>query len=185
MTSANDFKDRSFGNTWLENIHEVVFPDPISWIPNTPFGWLLLLMVCAYVISKGWLLYCYWRKNAYRREALQNFYQAQSDYAKGNELAIKMLPELLRRVALMIGDRAYITSLTETQWQDFLLSGLGDKKLVTETFPDVLLHLVYLPDTAIRQLSKQQKKYVLNGWSYGLKAINTMKKKRRQSHDCF
>ena len=63
----------------LDQLRDIHLPEPVSWWPPAPGWWLLALSVCALL---GWLLtwlYRRYRANSYRREALHQLQQLQSD----------------------------------------------------------------------------------------------------------
>ena len=60
-----------FGNYAIAGIAEVISPDPVAWLPQTP-GWRILGAVILVLLLR-WSLKRYrdWRRNRYRRLALK------------------------------------------------------------------------------------------------------------------
>lgn len=113
----------------LSNLHDVVMPEAVSWWPLAP-GW--------YVIASLLLVFVVWatlhnlrryRRNAYRRQALQEL-QALGSASGDPETRGRVLAdvaELLRRVALSAYPRSRIVGLTGEAWLAFLdETGGGD-----------------------------------------------------------
>ena len=59
-----------FGNPLLRGeLHEIVSPEPINWMPQT-LGWQILGLVLAIgLLRRFWRLFRSWLRNRYRREA--------------------------------------------------------------------------------------------------------------------
>jgi hypothetical protein len=96
----------------LDNLHDLVMPDPVSWWPPAP-GWVVVSAALVMVLS-GWIIRAirHWQLNSYRREALTLLGKIGGS---GTELAT-----LIKRVALSAYPRDRVASLTGEQWLAFL-----------------------------------------------------------------
>lgn len=101
----------------LEKLDDIVSPQPVSWLPQT-WGWLALaLLLVALVAFALWRRHRRYVANRYRREALAELdrLDAASDVPD-----IRVVAELLKRVALHAWPRATTASLSGAAWLDFL-----------------------------------------------------------------
>jgi cbb3-type cytochrome oxidase subunit 3 len=112
----------------LENLNDIVLPQPVSWLPQT-WGWLALALILLALIA--WAL---WRRHQryladrYRREALAELdrIEATLGTADTRDRAIAGIAELLKRVALHAWPRATTASLSGPAWLAFLKQHDGD-----------------------------------------------------------
>jgi hypothetical protein len=102
----------------LDQLRDIHLPEPISWWPPAPGWWLLALSVCALL---GWLLtwlYRRYRANSYRREALHQLQQLQSDSDPQEQLQALFI--LLKQTANCAYPNRYPSSLTIDAFVEFL-----------------------------------------------------------------
>ena len=139
----------------LQNLHDIVVPDPIPWLPPAP-GWhalglvglLLLIWFCAN-------RYMAWQRNRYRREALAALNRFEKELAVTTQYRkiLPLLPQLVKRTALAAYGRARVASLAGSGWLAFL-----DKTGSTDVFGkgagSLLLQCSYEPATSIEVVSK-------------------------------
>ena len=141
--------------TSLNNLHDIVVPDPIPWLPPAP-GWyalglaglLLLIWFCANS-------YLAWKRNRYRREALAALDRFEKELAVTTQYRkiLAQLPQLVKRTALAAYGRARVASLVGSDWLAFL-----DKTGSTDVFGkgagSLLLQCSYEPATSLEAVSK-------------------------------
>ncbi len=139
----------------LQNLHDIVVPDPIPWLPPAP-GWyalgltglLLLIWFCA---NK----YLAWNRNKYRREALAALDRFEKELAETTQYReiLPQLPQLVKRTALAAYGRARVASLAGSDWLAFL-----DNTCSTDVFGkgagNLLLQCSYEPATSLETVSK-------------------------------
>lgn len=108
--------------TALRTMHDIITPDPVSWLPQT-WGFALV----ATVIAMGLLVWLVaavtrYRRNAYRREALRQLDLAGALVRKRETRAqgLQEIVELLKRTALAAFRRERVASLTGKQFSEFL-----------------------------------------------------------------
>ncbi|MCP3888410.1 MAG: DUF4381 domain-containing protein [Desulfobulbaceae bacterium] len=98
-------------NSSLNDLHDIVLPDPVGLWPLGQGAYLLLIAV---VITVGLLAYLYrerYRENQYRRVGL-NFL--------GHAVSVYDVSVILKRVALAAYPREQVASLYGDQWVEFL-----------------------------------------------------------------
>lgn len=103
----------------IDQLQEIALPDAPAYAPNT-WGWaalggVLLALLLAWAL---WRLRR-WQQNRYRREALQQLQRIEAA-AANDPLALRELPELLKRTALSWPTPAPVQALRGSAWQAFL-----------------------------------------------------------------
>lgn len=114
----------------LDNLRDIVMPDPVSWWPLAPGWWILLGLVVTGAGLVAIRLIRAWRTNAYRRAALRELKSATT---------VAAVADILKRTALCAWPRSDVASLVGTAWCDWLIA----------TGP------VALPDSTARILTEQ------------------------------
>lgn len=110
----------------LDLMHDIVPPEPLSWLPQTKGWWVLLfwLVVVIVLATIKWVQKR--RRNRYRREALGLINQVDP----GAEGAATAIAGIVKRTALAVYDRKEVASLYGDEWAEFLVrSSNDDKKL--------------------------------------------------------
>ena len=105
----------------LQNLQDIVVPDPVAWWPPAP-GWygvgFLLLALGIWFLARRWRD---WRRDAYRREALQMLADLRTaDEGQGSPAVVAEVAALLRRTALCAYPRRRVVALTGEAWLEFL-----------------------------------------------------------------
>ncbi|MCG6910203.1 MAG: DUF4381 domain-containing protein [Deltaproteobacteria bacterium] len=145
-------------STSLENLHDIVVPGPVSWLPPAP-GWyalgvtLLLLLIWGAV---AW--YRRRQRNAYRRQALAELARIEKALAEGGAAVHRLLPRLpalLKRTALAAYGRGEVASLCGKPWLDFLDRSIG-KSLFSGENGRLLLACSYASATLLDGISRKQ-----------------------------
>jgi len=108
--------------TALRSLHDIVLPEPISWLPQT-WGWALvatILVASGLVLAVNWIRR--YRANAYRREAKAILVEIRRllDQPATRRDGIRQLGELLKRTALAAWARNEVASLSQEEWVRFL-----------------------------------------------------------------
>ena len=123
-------------DTSLENLRDIVVPEPPPLWPPAPGVWVLLIVVLAVVLA----LFLLWRraraKNAYRRAGLTLLHDART---------VREVNVILKRVALAAFPRHRVASLYGEEWAAFLdetcrgshFSSLGGFDPVAEAPPEL------------------------------------------------
>jgi len=173
----------------IDQLKEIALPAPLSYAPQTWGWWALLAVLIGGAVLIGARRYGQWRRDRYRREALQRLAQLQK---RSDDLsALRELPELLKRVAIsmprtppvgagLLAKRALHSTvmLTDTthsrasplpqgpaalgkdDWQAFLQRHC--KQPLPANFSQQLSLLAYAPDTALRALPPEQRQQLFD-----------------------
>ena len=106
----------------LQNLNDIVVPEPAAWWPLAP-GWYvlaaILLALLAWLALRVWQG---WRRNSYRRQALA---ELSAIRAGGDASSLQQVPELLKRTALSAWPRQQVAGLSGAAWHRFLDDAAG------------------------------------------------------------
>ena len=94
----------------LDRMHELVLPEPVSWIPQTPGWWVLLAWLLAMAAFGAWQIGAYRHRNRYRREALRRLAMIESQAGRRPGTAAQ-IAGLLKRTALVAYPRRQVANL--------------------------------------------------------------------------
>lgn len=141
----------------LENLHEILLPEPVSWMPQT-IGWyvvfgLILLVTGCWVCRR----LRRFRDNRYRRLALSELAVIESDLHRPERRAkaLSKIPVLLKETALSAFPRGEVAGLSGEPWLAFLDRAMGGKDF-TEGPGRLLPDLAYAPAPVIATLSEER-----------------------------
>ena len=140
----------------IDQLQNLVLPAPVSYMPQTWGWWALLGVVLAGLAVWAARTYWLWRRNRYRREALQRLAQLRA--ANDPIATLRELPTLLKRVALSMPTPQAVGSLQGAAWQDFL-RGHSPQPL-PDDFSEQLAFLAYAPDDQLLALPDTQRQYL-------------------------
>lgn len=141
----------------LQNLHDIVVPPPVPWLPPAPGWYALGLVALLFLLWGAVAAYRRWRRNAYRRQALAELARLERALAT-EEAASPLLPrlaELLKRTAMAAYGRAAVAPLSGQPWLDFL-DGRCPGALFAGESGRLLLLVAYAPDTRLAGLSLAQ-----------------------------
>jgi hypothetical protein len=111
----------------LLDLYDIVLPERVRWVPQTP-GWWILLGVL--VIAVCWATYSAirrWQTNRYRRLALERLARIEQDLAtpSSRDDAMMALPVLVKQTALAFRPRTHVAALSGDSWLHFLDESYG------------------------------------------------------------
>ncbi len=143
-------------NSGLEKLHEILLPDPVSWMPQT-IGWYMVFGLVLLVL--GFWIYARvrsYRTNRYRRLALAELAIIERDLRQPEKRAraLAEIPVLLKWTALSAFPRSDVASLSGRRWLAFLEKTVGEKSF-TEGEGRYLGELAYAPAGRIAELSDE------------------------------
>jgi len=95
----------------LNNLREIVLPDPPSYWPPAPGVWIALGIVIAIALLVSWRLRAVRRRDAYRKAGLELL----GDVRTSHDVSV-----ILKRVALAVFPREQVASLYGDDWVAFL-----------------------------------------------------------------
>jgi len=144
-------------NSGLEKLHEILLPDPVSWMPQT-IGWYVVFGLV--LLVAGWWVYRSLRrfqKNRYRRLALAELAVIEGELKQPERRAkaLAEIPFLLKWTALAAFPRIDVAGLSGERWLAFLDKTVGGKDF-TEGVGRLLPELVYAPKPRIVELSNER-----------------------------
>ena len=110
----------------LDNLHDIMIAEPVSWFPPAP-GWIILLsfIVVLLILFITYRLVLWW-SNAYRRAAVKELNQLKvttsnsSNDVVNHHLILCKAAEILKRTALVVSSRENVAGLTGNEWIDWL-----------------------------------------------------------------
>ena len=110
----------------LDLMHELVLPEPVSWMPQT-VGWpVIVVWLIAVVLSAGWYGFKRWQKNRYRREALAELESLKAQAKTDPSAAAGEIAALVKRTALAAFPRQTVANLHSADWARFLCESAGN-----------------------------------------------------------
>ena len=118
--------------TALRSLKDIALPPQVSFMPQT-WGWLLVaVLLAAAALIWAAVAYRKWRRNAYRREALERLegIEAAIGNPQGQAEAIAALCEVVKRTALSTWPRAQVAALSGAEWAQFIAAhghGAGER----------------------------------------------------------
>jgi len=141
----------------LEKLHEILLPDPVSWMPQT-IGWYAVFGLI--VVIMGWWVYGRFRrfrKNRYRRLALAELgvIERELHQPEKRTRALAEIPVLVKRTALAAFPRSEVAGLSGEKWFAFLDKTLGEKGF-TGNVGRLLPELAYAPGPRISKLPDEK-----------------------------
>jgi len=95
----------------LNNLRDIIIPDPPLFWPPAPGVWVALGMILATLLLLAWRLHAVRKRNAYRKAGLLLLRSAET----GRDVAV-----VLKRVALAVFPREQVASLYGEDWVEFL-----------------------------------------------------------------
>ena len=163
------------GSIALQDLHDIVVPTPVPWLPPAPGWYALGLTVLLFLLWGAAILYRRWRRNAYRRQALAELAHMESALAadQAARLLLPRLSELLKRTALAAYGRAEAAPLSGQSWLDFLDRRCGRPLFAGENGRLLLLG-AYAPEARLEAVSRAQVRTLctaVRAWLAGHRAI--------------
>jgi len=139
----------------FELLHDIVPPEAVSWLPQTPGWWVLLVWVAAVsaICIVKWVQK--YRRNRYRREAIDLINNIDPE----SEGAATAIAGVVKRTALAVYDRKEVASLYGEEWAGFLVkSSGGDSQLVNSAA--LLAQAAYRPDCDARDVIAPARRWI-------------------------
>jgi hypothetical protein len=120
-------------NSSLDNLHDIVLPDPAAWTPHTIGWWILLVLIVLLGAGLAITVRRHRRANRYRRQALIELGRIETALADpgARSQALGELPVLVKRTALAGYPRETVASLTGEPWLRFLDESYGGNGFTT------------------------------------------------------
>ncbi len=106
-----------WGNYAIQGIVEISVPAHEPFVPATPAWWFLGASILLATLAFARKRYRVYRRNAYRRLALEDLRVLRARASSGDSGALGDLAVLLRRVVLNCGPRERFAGLQGRAWQ--------------------------------------------------------------------
>ena len=143
----------------LALMHDLVVPEPVPWLPQTP-GWLIVLgWLVAAVILAAWQIVKRRRRNRYRRDALAELRAIDTEANTDPAIAAQRIATVLKRTALVAYPRADVARLYGTEWARFLTESAGNDPQVASVAED-LAAAAYRPTVDPKELSGPARRWI-------------------------
>jgi hypothetical protein len=143
----------------LDLMHELVEPEAVPWLPQTPGWWVLLgwaltvaTLIIASIIRRR-------RRNRYRREALASLDAIAAHPQMSAAESAQRVAEIIKRTALVAFPRARVASMHGGEWARFLCESCGNDRQVTEA-AESLASAAYRPDADGRSILQPARRWV-------------------------
>ena len=140
-------------------MHEIVVPEPVPWIPQTPGWWVLLGWVLAVVALCTLAFIRRRQRNRYRREALALLDNVESDTEVPPAESARRVAEIVKRTALVAYPRSRVAKWYGEDWARFLRETTGNDKRISEAAGS-LATAAYRPDADGRALVPPARRWV-------------------------
>ena len=130
--------------TSLDNLHDIVVPEPTAWWPPAPAWYVLLALVIASAIALAVKAVRNWWENRYREAALAELGQLRESvqHASNPSDAVHSLDRLLKRVALARWPRQEVAPLAGERWIAFL-NRTGHREAFTTKEAESIRNVAY------------------------------------------
>jgi len=112
----------------LSRLHDIIELPHVGWWPPAPGWYVVGVLLLVLLLWSLWRWAAWWRRNAYRREAIKLLKALPVD-ASG----LPQLDELLKRVALAAYPRDQVASLSGVAWLEFLDQTTSSKEFIQGT----------------------------------------------------
>lgn len=156
-SALSDYEGRNLPQL-LDLMHDVVTPEPISWLPQTTGWWIVTSWLIALLLLGALHGYLKWRRNRYRRDALVELRTIEQQGSLDG-VAAHSIAALLKRTALAAYPRDQVASLYGAEWAGFLRESTGNDKIVAAG-ADQLAAMAYRPDGDVAALIRSARRWI-------------------------
>jgi hypothetical protein len=143
----------------LDQVHELVVPEPVPWFPQTSGWWVLLGWVLAVTLFAIVAIVRRRRRNRYRREALASLDAIAAQSQMSAAESARRVADIIKRTALVAYPRARVASLHGVEWARFLSESSGNDSQVTEA-AESLASAAYRPGADGRRMLQPARRWV-------------------------
>jgi predicted negative regulator of RcsB-dependent stress response len=116
----------------LNLMHELVMPEPVAWLPQTPGWWIVLGWILAVLLLLAWQFAKRRRRNRYRRDALAELKTIAAASELGPAESAQHIAALLKRTALAVYPRDEVAALYGADWAQFLRDSSGNDRQIAD-----------------------------------------------------
>jgi len=129
----------------LNLMHDLVMPEPVAWLPETPGWWIVFGWLFAVALLAAWQGVKRRRRNRYRRDALAELKAIAARRELGPAESAQHIAALVKRTALAAYPREEVAALYGTDWAQFLKQSAGNDRQIADA-ADMLAAAAYHPD---------------------------------------
>ena len=129
----------------LALMHDLVMPEAVPWLPQTPGWWIVLAWFVAVALLAAWQIVKRRRRNRYRRDALAELRAIASQPDIDAARDAQRIATVLKRTALVAYPRADVAGLYGKEWARFLTESAGNDPEIASAAGD-LAAAVYRKD---------------------------------------
>jgi flagellar biosynthesis/type III secretory pathway M-ring protein FliF/YscJ len=143
----------------LARMHDLVVPEPVPWLPQTPGWWIVLGWLVAVVLLAAWQIVRRRRRNRYRRDALAELKAIEIDSGTDTDKAAQRIAGVLKRTALVAYPRRDVAGLYGTAWARFLTESAGNDRQVADAAEE-LAAAAYRPGADPKVLNGPARRWI-------------------------
>ena len=141
----------------LSQLADIVQPAPVSWRPQT-VGWEVLgALLAVLALWLAWRGARWWWRNRYRRQALAELKQLESNWqadpVNAGPQLLAALPALVKRCALAAWPREQVASQSGAEWAQFLLANAGHASHGAQALAPLVREIQYHDHEALKRVS--------------------------------
>jgi hypothetical protein len=105
-------------NPLVEQLHDILLPDPIGWWPLAASIWALIIIALGLIIGLSAYFWHIYQQHSYRRTAISDI-KSLADQQDDTQL-LQQLNASLKQVAITTYGRHQVAPLTDQAWLTFL-----------------------------------------------------------------
>jgi hypothetical protein len=143
----------------LDLMHDLVMPEPVAWLPETPGWWIVFGWLFAVLILAAWQAVKRRRRNRYRRDALAELKLIEAQPELGPAESAQHVAALIKRTALAAYPRKDVAALYGADWAQFLKDSAGNDRHIVDA-ADMLAVAAYHPDADGHKLSQPARRWI-------------------------
>ena len=129
--------NKTIAEASLDNLHDIIIPDAIGFLPPAPGWYILGLLLLALLFHFTLRFYARYKKSLYRREALEELDRYQGE----NKEETLQLLSLAKRVAIVAYGREESATLTGESWWNYMEA--HSKVNISKELRDEMSRLLY------------------------------------------
>lgn len=128
----------------LDNLHDIIIPDPIGFFPLASGWYMVFLLLVTYAIHFSVKRYKNYQKDLYRRDALERILSFERSKSSALELI-----SLAKIVGFSAYGREEIAKLSGESWWEFM--ELNSKVKIPQTLKSEIDKLLYRSDYQLEE----------------------------------
>jgi len=112
-----------------DSFGKLMEPQPVPFSFGAPGWYVVGGLILIGLIGIGWLIYTHYKRNAYRRRALQHLAGLEKELTANNNLSALLYEHnmMMKRLAMTVFTRQQTASLRGNDWLNLLNQSLGQE----------------------------------------------------------